>query len=65
MKAFEKEVVRCAKTNPKTFYKYTNSRTKVRVGISELHTADQRAISDEEKATALNDFFCVCLHKRR
>ena len=47
----------CAKTNPKTFYKYINSRTKVRVGISELHTADKRAISDEEKATALNGFF--------
>ena len=58
LKAFEKEVARCAKTNPKTFYKYINSRTKVRVGISELHTVDQRAISDEEKATALNDF-CV------
>ena len=57
LKAFEKEVARCAKSNPKTFYKYINSRTKVRVGISELHTADQRAISDEEKATALNDFF--------
>ena len=54
---FEKEVARCAKTNPKTFYKYINSRTKVRVGISELHTADHRAISDEVKATALNDFF--------
>ena len=57
LKAFEKEVARCAKTNPKKFYKYINSRTKVRVGISELHTADRRAISDEEKATALNDFF--------
>ena len=57
LKAFEKEVARCAKTNPKKFYKYISSRTKVRVGISELHTADRRAISDEEKATALNDFF--------
>ena len=57
LKAFEKEVARCAKTNPKKFYKYINSRTKVRVGISELHTADRRTISDEEKATALNDFF--------
>ena len=45
-------LARCAKTNPKKFYKYINSRTKVRVAISELHTADQRAISDEED-------FCV------
>ena len=57
LKTFDKEVARCAKTNPKTFYKYINSRTKIRVGISELCTADQRAISDEEMATALNDFF--------
>ena len=46
-----------AKNNPKTFHKYVNSRTKVRMGISKLQSSDSTAISDEEKASALNNLF--------
>ena len=56
MKAFE-EVARSAKNNQKTFHKYVNRKTKVRVGIAELHTAETKAISVGEKASTLNDYF--------
>ena len=51
MKQFEKEVAKNAKTNPKTFHKYVNSKTKVRTGIGELQVDDVTSISDEEKAS--------------
>ena len=54
MKHFEKEV---AKTNPKTFHKYVNSKTKVRTGIGVLEVDNVTSISDEEKASTLNKYF--------
>ena len=64
MQQFEKEVAKNAKTNPKTFHKYVNSKTKVRTGIGELQVAqvdDVTSISDEEKASTLNKYFSsVC-----
>ena len=57
MKHFEKEVANTAKTNPNTFHKYVNSKTKVRTGIGELQVDDVTSISDEEKASTLNKYF--------
>ena len=48
MKHFEKEVAKTAKTNPKAFHKYVNSKTKVRTGIGELKVDDVSSISDED-----------------
>ena len=57
MKHFEKEVAMNEKTNPKTFHKYVNSKTKVRTGICELQVDDVTSISDEKKASTLNKCF--------
>ena len=44
--------------NPKAFYKYANSRRKVKVGVSELKREDGTfAENDNEKANELNNFF--------
>ena len=48
MKHFEKELAKTTKTNPKTFHKYVNSKTKVRTGIGELKVDDVSSISDED-----------------
>ena len=36
MKHFKKELAKTTKTNPKTFHKYVNSKTKVRTGIGTM-----------------------------
>ena len=44
--------------NPKAFYKYASSKTKVRQGISDLEKPDGTlTTSDKEKAETLNSFF--------
>ena len=46
------------KKNPKAFYKYASSKTKVRQGISDLEKPDGTLkISDKVKAETLNSFF--------
>ena len=63
MKAFE-EVERSAKTNPKPFHKYVNNKTKVRVGIAELHTGETKAISDGE-GIHHKRLLRISIHKRK
>ena len=56
---FEKLIVKGAKSNPKAFYNYVNSKTKMRVTVSDLiNDIDSTVASnDKEKANALNIFF--------
>ena len=51
-----------AKSNPKAIWKYINSKTKTRVGVSELNTdpadpTSKLTTSDKEKAEVLGQFF--------
>ena len=56
-KEFEKKIAKEAKSNPKAFYKYANSKLKVRAGIADLDTPEGKATTDRQKAEALNSFF--------
>ena len=57
-KDYEAHLVHSIKVNPKAFWKYANSRTKVRPGIGDLRDSEGRLESREEaKAAILNDFF--------
>jgi len=56
-KEFEKKIAQEAKTNPKAFYNYVNSKLKVRSGVADLETDNGVATSDAQKAEALNKFF--------
>ena len=56
-KEFEKKIAKEAKSNPKAFYKYANSKLKVRAGIADLDTPAGKATTDQQKAEALNSFF--------
>ena len=55
---FEKRLAEEIKDNPKSFWSYVRSKTKVKTGISDLDKEDgTRTKNDEEKANVLNDFF--------
>jgi len=55
---FEKKVALQAKTNPKAFYAYANSKLKTRAGVSDLLKPDGTTTeTNQEKAEVLNDFF--------
>ena len=55
---FEKKLAADIKTNPKSFWKYVRSKTKVKAGISDLEKGDgSYAHTDSEKAEVLNEFF--------
>ena len=61
-KQFEVNLAHDAKTNPKAVWKYMNSKTKTREGVSDLNidpTDDKSrlTISDKEKADVLGGFF--------
>ena len=60
-KQFEMKLAAEAKSNPKAIWKYINSKTKTRVGVSELNTdpADptSKLTSEKEKAEVLGQFF--------
>ena len=56
-KSFEKKIANESKSNPKAFYKYANSKLKVRAGIADLDTPEGIATTDRQKAEALNSFF--------
>ena len=44
--------------NPKSFYRYVNSKRKVKTGLSEIKRQDGTfATTDAEKAKELNDYF--------
>ena len=55
---FERRLAQEIKENPKRFWNYVRSKTKVKSGISDLTKEDgSKTKSDEEKAEVLNDFF--------
>ena len=59
-KRYEKGIAESVKENPKSFWAYVNSKTKMRSGIGDLK--DENNImrsSDEDKSNILNDFFAA------
>ena len=56
---FEKLIVKEAKSNPKAFYNYVNSKAKTRLTVSDLINNRESTVAsnDKEKADALNIFF--------
>ena len=58
----EKEIAQNAKSNPKIFWKYANSKRKTNTGISELkfkseEGEERKTTTDKEKAEVLASFF--------
>ena len=51
----EKQIASEAKTNPKKFWNFTKSQTKVKEGVSNLKVGDSVTTSDEENAEPLLD----------
>ena len=58
IKVFEKSITDKIRSNPKSFWKYANSKRKCKIKIGDL-TADNGSIidSDENKVDLLNSFF--------
>ena len=59
IKQYEKSMANKAKSNPKAFYAYANSKMKTKQGIAEL--TDEKgntATSNKDKADTLNRFLC-------
>ena len=57
-RTYERKLAEEIKVNPKSFWKYVRSKTKVKKGISDLKRKDGSvAYSDEDKAEELNSFF--------
>ena len=57
-RSYERKLAEEIKVNPKSFWKYVRSKTKVKQGISNLERQDGSfAHTDEEKAEELNKFF--------
>ncbi len=57
VKQFERRIAQDSKKNPKGFYTYVKSKTRVRAGIPELYYDDKVATDDHDKAEALNQFY--------
>ena len=57
VKNYEKSVAAEAKTNPKAFYAYVKSKTKVQSSIPDIETVNGLTKTDTEKAEAMNQFF--------
>jgi hypothetical protein len=58
----EKEIAKNAKSNPKIFWKYANSKRKTNTGISELKFKSEegekrKTTTEKEKAEVLASFF--------
>ena len=58
MRRYEKEIAKRAKKNPKAFYKYVNGKIKTKDSVGVLDSENGEAVTDKEKADALNNFFC-------
>ena len=61
-KKFERELAKRAKKNPKDIYKYLKSKSKVQVGIGDLHVDPGNVKSrltddDNEKAEIFSNFY--------
>ena len=56
---YEKNIATQAKTNPKKFWKYAQSKTKTHVNVSELYINEEKRLSssDKEKAEILASYF--------
>ena len=56
---YEKNIATQAKTNPKKFWKYAQSKTKTHVNVSELYINEEKRLtsSDKEKAEVLASYF--------
>jgi hypothetical protein len=55
---FEKNIAREAKTNPKAFFNYTNSKMKTASSVPDLDVRKGvKTKGEEQKANLLNDFF--------
>lgn len=64
VKEHEQSIAREAKKNPKAFFAYSRSKTKVREGVSDLKDSSGEKVSDDKmKANILNDFFCSVFTK--
>ena len=58
LKDFEKQVARSAKSNPKAFFAYANSKLRTKETVADLRDSNGRkATSDTGKAGMLNTFF--------
>ena len=62
-KEFKMKLATEAKTNPKAVWKYMNSKTKNREGVSDLNIDPKSRLTDtdREKADVLGNFFQVFL----
>ena len=58
-KLFEKEIAKKSKSNPKSFWKYAQSKLKTKSGIPDLQKTGKNEYTknDDEKANLLQDFF--------
>ena len=58
-KAYETKLAKDIKNNNKPFWKYVNSKSKVKSKIPDINVpgTDRKATSDEEKAEVLNKYF--------
>ena len=61
-KNFEREIAKKAKSNPKEFFKYMQSKSKVQVRIGDIHvdpnnTKSQLTSDSKEKAEIFSDFY--------
>ena len=54
---YEKQVAGKAKSNPKSFWKYVNSKLKDKEKVAELDTSQGRAVTNKENSEELNRFF--------
>ena len=59
----EKQIARDAKKNPKAFYQYISSKTKIKESVSNLIGNDGKTTeNDEQTANVLLDFFLFCFY---
>eukprot|EP00745_Piridium_sociabile_P035972 TRINITY_DN63634_c0_g1_i2.p1 TRINITY_DN63634_c0_g1~~TRINITY_DN63634_c0_g1_i2.p1 ORF type:complete len:797 (-),score=144.14 TRINITY_DN63634_c0_g1_i2:185-2575(-) len=57
---YERTIALESKNNPRSFFRYARSKTKVKTGVSELKDIDGTTVSsDKSKAEILNKYFCT------
>ena len=60
---FERKIALDIKNDPKSFWNYVRSKTKVKTAVGNLLKPDGSMTNNEaEKAEVLNIFFCISLH---